>query len=521
MSKIYSSFFLKIALIFLAIVFIYTYSLDKVPVHLNRDELGFSLNAYSIAKTGFDENGRFFPLYFWHLGVMWATPIVVYLTALVLIVLPLSEISIRLPSILIGFLNITLIYFLARRWFHSKSLGLIAAVFLALTPVHFIQSRILLDNLFPIPFVLGWMLLLYLFIEKSNLWFLFLASLLLGIGVHSYHATKIMMPIYLVVTFVVVSLKSRRNKLIILISLVAFILPLLLLIPWLSKYPDTLTDQVRYVGLYDTKLSPLEGVMTLLKPEIINQRAVVYLKYFDPLFLFFRGDSSLIHSTGQVGVFLLSYVVLLPVGIYQAFKKRGWFNLFLIIGFFTAPCAAALVGNEYRASKELFILPFASLLATLAVKTLLNSREKIGKILVVILFIATFLQFSYFLNDYFGNYRGRSYVWFDYDILGALQGVLDENNKKPTDSIYFDSRIYYYTDRYWRFLLIERNEEELMTKTHFFDPLYPQNFQPNSLLVYRFDHIVSQSLQKSNSLNLVRNILEPDGFSSFYIYRTE
>lgn len=511
----------KIILLLLVVAFIYSYSLDRTPVHLNRDELGFSLNAYSIVKTGFDENGRFLPLYFWHLGVMWATPIIVYLTALFLTILPLAEVTIRLPSVMIGLLNVMLIYFLAKKVFNSEKLGLLAALFLALTPVHFIQSRILLDNLFPVPFVLGWMIFLYLFFLKKNLWFLFLAALLLGIGIHSYHATKVIMPIYLIITFLIILFKLKRDRLIlILISIIAFILPLLPLISWLSQYPDTLTDQVRYTGLYDTKLSSLQGLGTLLTPEKISQMSIVYLKYFNPVFLFLKGDSSLIHSTGNIGVFLISFMLLLPIGIYQAWKYRNWFNLLMIVGFFTAPLAAALVSHEYRASKELFILPFAALLATLGVKSLLNMRQKIWKVLGVILLISTPLQFTYFLYDYFNDYRIRSYAWFDYNITGALETVLAEENIRPANSIYFDGRIYYHTDRYWRFNLIKHEQEDLLSKTFFFDPLSPspQLFESNSIVLSRFDH-VSNLFMQVPPLNLVKSVLEPDGTASFYIYR--
>ena len=145
----------------LAVIVLYSAFLNVTPVHLNQDELGFSLNAYSIAKTGFDENGRFFPLYFWHLNVMWSTPIIVYLTALILKLFPLSEVAIRLPSVIVGIINIVLVYLLAKRIFKSEKFGLLAGVLLATTPVHFIQSRILLDNLYIVPFVLGWLLLLY------------------------------------------------------------------------------------------------------------------------------------------------------------------------------------------------------------------------------------------------------------------------------------------------------------------------------------------------------------------------
>ncbi|MCL4365976.1 glycosyltransferase family 39 protein, partial [Patescibacteria group bacterium] len=409
--------------------------------------------------------------------------------------------------------------FLAKQLFKSGKFGLLAAIFLALMPAHFIQSRILLDNLFPIPFVLGWMLLLYLFVSKQKLIFLFLSALLLGIGIHSYHATKIMMPIYLIITIFVTLIKYKGRKVVVLIPLIAFILPLLPLISWLSKYPDTLTDQVRYTGLYDTRLSPIQGLMTLLKPEIISQRFGVYMRYFDPVFLFFKGDSSLIHSTGKIGIFLLPFIFLLPLGIYQALKNRNWFNILLVTGFLTAPFAASFVGNESRASKELFILPFASLLVTLAIKSLLEGNKKL-KLLSLLLIIICFIQFGYFLSDYFGAYRARSYVWFDYDILGMQDTVLSLENTKPATAIYFDNRIYYYTDRYWKFDLIKHKRETLLQKTFFFDPLLENyaSFRPNSIIVFRFDHTNNLVIQNS-SLKLVKTILEPDNKVSFYIYK--
>src|SRR3990167_10339646 len=88
---------------------IYSYRLDLVPVHLNQDELEFALNAKLLWTNGRDQLGNFLPFYFWHLGSFWATPIIVYWTALFLKFLPLNEVVIRLPSVSIGVLTIFLI----------------------------------------------------------------------------------------------------------------------------------------------------------------------------------------------------------------------------------------------------------------------------------------------------------------------------------------------------------------------------------------------------------------------------
>lgn len=515
--KIYTRLLLIVLLMFYG--FLYSAFINRTPVHLNQDELGFSLNAYSIAKTGFDENGRFFPLYFWHLGVMWSTPIIVYLTALILKILPLSEVTIRLPSVFVGLVDIILIGFLGAKIFKDIKYGILGALFLAVTPVHFIHSRLLLDNLFIVPFVLGWLFCLCLFLEKKNPWFLGLAAFLLGLGFHSYHAAKVMIPLYMLMTFWVLGRQLKENKKLILLIIVPFLIPLLPVIPWLSKYPDTFIDQVKYTGLYDTGLNPLAGLFSLLNPRSIFHRLDVFFAYFNPYFLFFKGDESLIHSTQRTGVFLLSFAVFIPAGIYNVLRNKTPFNLLLVLGFFSSPVAAALVGDHYRISRALVMLPFAVLLAIHGFKFLFSRRQFLSRITCYILLIIIPLQFSYFLYDYFKDYRIRSYSWFKYNIPAALEAVINEDQKRPLYAINLDNRIDF-IDRYWRFFLIKRNRKDLLGKTYYFDPYFSdlKFFPKNSLLLYNFDHVGTADIKK-DSFKKIKDIFEPDGTSRFYIYK--
>lgn len=519
LSKFYKRPLFLFIFVLVGFTILYASFLEKVPVHLNQDELGFTLNAYSIIKTGFDENGIFLPLYFWHLGVMYSTPIIVYLTAIFLHFLPLNEITIRLPSVLVGLLDLILIYILAQKIFNKK-MGLVAIFLLATTPIHFIQSRILLDNLYPVPFIIGWMILLLMYDKKNNPWLLFFAALLLGIGIHSYHATKIMMPLYLMFTFIFLLPQLKKNKILILITLIGFILPLLPLIPWLSKYPDTFIDQVKYTYLYDTKLNPVQGLVSLLTPESLIIRFAIYLSYFDPEFLFLKGDAHLIHSTRQVGAFLMPFAILLITGIYNVFKyKRTKFNLLLITGFFTAPLAAAFVENPYRISKALFILPFATLLATYGVEYLFTRKIDILKYIGTLTLMALFIFFIYFLNDYFNDYPKRAYNWFNYNIPGALETAIKIDKEKRIQYFYLDNKVFF-IDRYWKFYLIKHHREDVLTGTFYFDPdnLDPRSLPPNSMLIYRFDHLRNtQGLDQITDFK--SEIREPDGITSFYLYK--
>ncbi|MBI4058832.1 glycosyltransferase family 39 protein [Candidatus Microgenomates bacterium] len=510
-----------IILVFLVLAssLLYGSLLARTPVHLNQDELGFSLNAYSVAKTGFDENGRLLPFYFWHLGVMWATPIIVYLASLFLLFMPISEITIRLPSVMVGIIDVILIYFLTKKLFSSEKWGMIAAILLALTPVHFIQSRLLLDNLYIVPFVLGWLFLMAYYLDKKKIWLLFLAGLVLGIGIHSYHAAKVMMPIYLLMTFIFLLPQIKKQKKLVLILIVGFILPILPIIPWLVQYPDTLIDQVRYTRLYDTNLNPLSGVISLLSPENIIHKIAIFIAYFDPYFLFTRGDVSLIHSTAKSGVFLWPVVIFLPLGIYQAFKERTRINLLLIVGVFTSPIAAALVGDHYRISRALVMLPFAIILATYGIKFLISHKSYLLRAGCHLLLILILIQFAYFWYDYMKDYRIRSYEWFKYNIPGALERVIVENQKKRATAIYLDNRIEF-IDRYWRFYTIKNNQTQLMVQTYYFEPadINLESLPANTLILYHFNDVDGQKTQ-IGPFTKVADIIEPDGTSRFYLYR--
>lgn len=524
---------LSVVLLLLFTVFLYTILLDRTPIHLNQDELGFSLNAYSIAKTGFDENGRFFPLYFWHLGVMWATPFIVYLTALFLKFLPLTEITIRLPSVLVALINVALIYLLAKKLFKSHWWGVIAGALLALTPVHFIQGRILLDNFYIVPFVLGWLLFLFKFLEGKQPLFLLVLGLILGFGFYSYHAARIMMPFYLLITIFALLPEIKKRKRLLLVTIIGFVIPLLPLIPWTQQYPETLfLDQVRYTGIYDTSaLSFGSGIAVLLSPESLAHRLNVFVSYFNPVYLFLLGDASLIHSTSlhhplglahapiRAGVFLLPLAIFIPLGLYKTLKERTVFNKLIVFGFFTAPIAGALAGDHFRYSRILVILPFAILLAVYGIQLLVSQKKRILRIACYLLLITTVLHFFYFLYDYHTDYRIRSYNWMKYNVPGALEEIISQDTTKPTTKIFLDNRIEF-IDRYWRFYLIKHNKEGLLAKTDFFDPqtVELEKLAKNSIILYNFNHVDGLKTQ-IGPFTKVTNIFEPDGVSTFYLYR--
>ncbi|MEO8682069.1 MAG: glycosyltransferase family 39 protein, partial [Vicinamibacterales bacterium] len=132
-------------LIALAVAGLYATRLAFSPVYLIHDELQFALQAQAIATTGHDLDGQLMPVYFPEKGFpAGRDPLPIYATAIGLLVLPFSEASARLPTAMVGVVDVVLIFFLSRRLFGSDWMGVLGAVFLALTPGHFMRSRLVL-----------------------------------------------------------------------------------------------------------------------------------------------------------------------------------------------------------------------------------------------------------------------------------------------------------------------------------------------------------------------------------------
>src|SRR5713226_6437051 len=144
-------------IVFLLVVstgLLYGHRLEYAPPHLEIDEVLIGLDAHSIASTGHDLRGELLPLYSQTAEHSWYQPFVIYLTALALKVVPLSEWAVRLPTVCVGIVDVALMYFVARYLFASDFFAVIAAGLLMATPAHFIHSRYGMDYIYPLPFIL-------------------------------------------------------------------------------------------------------------------------------------------------------------------------------------------------------------------------------------------------------------------------------------------------------------------------------------------------------------------------------
>jgi hypothetical protein len=166
---------------------------------------------------------------------------------------------------------------------------------------------------------------------------------------------------------------------------------------------------------------------------------------------------------------LLPMAVLLPIGVYRLVTaRRSPFNWILLGGLATAPLPSVLVA-EGAINRGLVLLPFAALVATFGVDYLVSANRLWLRLAGMCLILAVPMQFAFFYRDYLGDYRYRSGYWFENNIRGGIEEILDRTTKRDVPAIYLSKEIGW-VDWYWRFYLNKYGRQALTTPTVYFDP---------------------------------------------------
>lgn len=508
---------------------VYLYQLDRSPVYLTLDEAHFGVHAHAIATTARDLNGDVLPLFInladpagdrpqlaW--GNTWYQPFLFYLIALALQVLPLSEAAIRAPTALLGgVINVALMFAVAQRLFARRWVAMAAAALFALCPANLLISRQALDYTVPILFILSWLFCLASYVRTPRRRYAAGVGLVLGAGCYSYITSWIMMPAYLLLSWVVMSRAGRNSRRAIVISIVAFVLPVLALLPWIWRHPEMPGNLLAQYSLPDSEhVSAFQALRQGTGPvEIVRNVVSTYWSYFDPSFWFVSGGASRRFSTGQVGVFLLPIAVLLPIGIYAQVRRdrRSWVSLVLLAGLLSAPVAATLRGAPYAIERTMALLPFVVLISASGLALLWESRHMSAHVLAALLLVAQPVQFLSFYRDYLSGYRIRSASSYDATAFAEAAPFLVESvlGGEPP-AIYFTTPLSDVSAK-WRFWTTRMGHPELLSRTRYFDGTLARvrDAAGGSIAVIPADDAAVNAWVASGEWTLLRRVISVDG----------
>jgi hypothetical protein len=408
--------FSVIVVVALISCFLHFYGLNAVPAGWFIDESSIGYNAYLISRSGVDEHGVSWPLYFEAFGE-YKNPIYIYFVAALFKMLGYSVWVLRATSAACWMIGSIFLYRLCCHLFADLATRSYVLLVIAFTPWLFAISRISFEVITLYVLLSLHLLALYRGFQERSLKWAAVSGLAIGSCLYAYTTFRMLAPFYC--TAVLGSYCSRRYR----PQQVAFVLGAgISALPYIFyswKHFDNLTARfstVTYVFDQKLTLSAKVGAFVLK-----------YFQYFTPSFLMLSGDANLRHHSGFGGELFVTTTIFLAVALVRVLAKRKWrdpFRVYLVLGVLLAPVAAALTDEEQHSLRSFSMVVFAIVLSAYGVHTLNLFRARLAVVL-------TALCAALYLIHYFVVYRPSSAEAFgNYNFRHVLHEAVDRRPRR-------------------------------------------------------------------------------------------
>lgn len=441
------------AFILLAAIFIggvlRLYNLGQYP--LTNDEAALGYNAYSILKTGRDEHGQFLPVIFKSFGD-WKPGLYVYLAAPFIYFVGLNEITVRLPSAILGIASIVLIYLLGNELFNRK-VALFASLAIAVSPWHIQFSR----GAWEANAALALLLVAIILFLKSfkNSWLFLLSAIFFALTLWTYQSAKLASALVLILLLIIYKNKLRLVKPRVVIT--SGVLGILISLPIILSVFSDKGGRIEVMSVFSYQ-RPQEYVEeTILNQGDISRNSLSfklfhsenfnlargvfgrYFNYFSGRFLFFEGDwSSPRHTSPGSGYVLLIEIPLLLLGVSVLARRKNRAYWFIILWLLLAPISGAITQDSVhgiRALNMVIPLSFAIALGMFRIK---------NRILRLLIFGGYFYSVFLFIDSYFvqKNYE-NTYLYGYKEVVNEVLPLRDKYDKIIFDQSFDQPYIFF------------------------------------------------------------------------------
>lgn len=424
-------FFLLLLIFSIGVAFRF-YRIGEVPVGFHRDEAFLGYNAYSILKTAKDMNGNFLPL---HLESFLYSPAgYFYLSIPFIKLFDLNALSVRFASALFGSLTILTTYFLAKQLFHPRgvpqaqhhlggveTLALMSSFFLAISPWHINLSRTATENTVVVFFIALGILLFLLWTRKANLYLLLASFFCFGLTLLVYQSPRAFLPL-LIPLLLLLFLKDKKDRKRLLVAIALFfvtiILPLMLVLS--SK---NLTLRIRTVSIFATRETQLtideqirEDGVSNVSPTIARlfhnkitgyttQFLKNYLEHFSLNFLFTEKALPTRYKIPNVGLLYAFELPLLILGAWTLMKERKKEGIFLLAWILLVPVGSALTFDDVpNLQRTLIVFPALPIILASGLHeffVFLKKYKKIFPVTFTLLIVIILYHIGLYLHQYY------------------------------------------------------------------------------------------------------------------------
>lgn len=408
------NFFLLLLILLLAAVLRF-WNLAGNPPGLTWDEAALGYNTYSLLQTGRDEYGTLLPLNLKSFGD-WKPALYAYLDIPFVALLGLNELAVRLPSAIFGVFGVFGVFLLTLELFKKRSLALLAAFFLAISPWHIQFSRPAFEANVALTFNIFAIYFFAKALERKKL--LLVSSLLFGLSLLTYQASKMFVPLIIAALMIIYwnKVKSSRFAVYSLIILIGFLG--VLAFTFFSGQTGRLATQNIFAytrSVEQTEIISKEDGLSVNSLsfnilhghwwEYVRGLSERYLIYFSPKMLFIEGDYSQRHKVPDLGALYYFSIILIPLGLVLLIKARSKESKFLILWLLLSPLPAVFSRDLISILRALnMVAPFAILEAAGAwwlIKWLRGDKGNWGNLGVGLISFIIFINFIIYLDRYF------------------------------------------------------------------------------------------------------------------------
>jgi 4-amino-4-deoxy-L-arabinose transferase-like glycosyltransferase len=413
-----------LVLIILLSFFLRFYKLGDVPIGFHRDEASFGYNAYALLETGREMAGDFMPL---HLESLLNSPAgYSYASIPFIYFFGLNEFSVRAPGALFGSLTVLIVFFLVKELFRTiqnkgstlgEKLGLISALFLALSPWHINLSRVSAENVLVVFFISLGVLLYLQWVRKEKFPLLLLSIVCFAITLTLYQAPRAFLPLFLPLLFLFFHPKPLRKKIIapVILFLLIIVIPVISI---LSSH--NLTQRIRMLSIFqhpatqlvlDEQIREDQGsgvtVTRFFHNKVTNYSLTFFENYFNHFsynFLFMDKGYPDRYRVPQMGLLYLFELPLLLFGIWKLFINHKKQAVFLSGWILLAPFGSALTYDDIpNLQRTLIIFPALSIVVAYGFLQVWDLTKKIPLthlLRIVVILLMTY-GFFYYLHQYY------------------------------------------------------------------------------------------------------------------------
>ncbi len=455
------------------------WDVTNYPAGFNADEAAIGYNAYSILQTGKDEYGSILPLTFKSFGD-YKPGLYVYFVLPFVALLGLTELAVRLPSVLFGTATVLLLYVIAKKIF-DRRVGLIAAFLLAITPWQITFSRGGWETNVATFFVGLGVYLFLISLDKQK--FIFWSFLSFLVSIYMYQSTRLTAPLLILGLIVIYFGKIRKFdfKKLIIYGVILGLLSIPLVLEFVggtgaSRFsglsflsdpgPSTRVNQLRgeHSNPNNKVVVALHNKITAYVPNFLGH----YLDHFSPNFLFINGDPIIRNLVPETGQLYLIEALFIAAGIITlAYRRQPFFGL-ILIWLLTAPIASSLTYQTPNGVRALGMVLPLTLIGAYGMNVIIEHfRGKYLKaLIVVVIFMILTFEFSHFLESYFVHYPKRYPLAWEYGFKEMV------------------SKLEKYQGQYNNVVITDRYDQPYILVL-FYEKYNPAKYQPQAVLSAR------------------------------------